>query len=124
MDIKILKRSEGGNIVDISFVFENVTVDVKSDSCIRSALRVSSEFTSESNPIIRHKDKPIANGNFLPSSFFSIELGKDSVTIYGGGYGHGVGMSQYGAVELSKDGKNYKDILNTFYKNITLDKVY
>ena len=31
------------------------------------------------------------------------------------GYGHGVGMSQYGANGMAKEGKNYKEILNHYY---------
>ena len=32
------------------------------------------------------------------------------------GYGHGVGMSQYGANEMAKLGYNYKEILKYYYK--------
>ena len=36
------------------------------------------------------------------------------------GYGHGVGMSQYGANELAKQGKNYRDIINHYYQNVNI----
>ena len=35
--------------------------------------------------------------------------------VYGGGFGHGVGMSQNGAHSMAKAGKTYKDILDFFY---------
>ena len=38
--------------------------------------------------------------------------------IYGGGFGHGSGMSQNGAMEMAKSGKNYKDILKSYYHGI------
>ena len=38
------------------------------------------------------------------------------------GYGHGVGMSQYGANGMAASGKNYTEILNYYYKNIKIQK--
>ena len=57
----------------------------------------------------------------LPSGFIYIENqgtdenGVTAFTIYGGGYGHGAGMSQNGAQGMAKKGKNYKEILKFFY---------
>ena len=39
----------------------------------------------------------------------------------GGGFGHGIGMSQNGANEMAKKGKNYKDILTLFFQDITIE---
>ena len=39
------------------------------------------------------------------------------------GYGHGVGMSQYGANKLAQDGKNYEEILKHYYQNINIEKI-
>jgi len=39
------------------------------------------------------------------------------------GYGHGVGMSQYGANEYAKSGKNYEEILKHYYQNINIEKI-
>ncbi|MCD8014708.1 MAG: hypothetical protein LUG99_16360 [Lachnospiraceae bacterium] len=39
----------------------------------------------------------------------------DVVNIYGGGYGHGNGMSQYGAAQMAADGADYTDILEYYY---------
>jgi len=121
-DIKVLKRSDGGNVIEISFLFDNATVNLKEDSNIRSALRFSNDYTNEAIAVIRYKDKPLNNNSYLPSSFFAVDKTSDKFIIYGGGYGHGVGMSQYGAISLSKSGKNYIDILNTYYKGITIEK--
>ena len=38
------------------------------------------------------------------------------------GYGHGVGMSQYGALGMAKEGYSYKDILSHYYQNTTIKK--
>lgn len=42
----------------------------------------------------------------------------NSITIVGKGFGHGVGMSQYGAKAMAESGKNYIDILKYYYKGI------
>jgi SpoIID/LytB domain protein len=49
---------------------------------------------------------------------YSSGSGIKSLTIYGGGYGHGAGMSQYGVIGLVRQGKNFEEILNVFYKNV------
>ena len=43
-----------------------------------------------------------------------------SITLKGTGYGHGVGLSQYGAIEMAKAGKNYKAILSFYYPGTEL----
>ena len=39
------------------------------------------------------------------------------------GYGHGVGMSHWGANIMAKEGKNYKDILKHYYSGVNIEKV-
>jgi SpoIID/LytB domain protein len=124
LDMKVLERSEGGNIIKMAFYFENATVEVSGDYNVRSAIRCSQEFAGVPIALVRYKSTSLTNLNFLPSSFFSFEKAEDKFIIYGGGYGHGVGMSQYGAMELGKQGMDYKNILNTFYKDITLSNLY
>ena len=52
----------------------------------------------------------------LRSTFFTIEKSDNSVIIYNKGYGHGVGMSQYGAEAMAENGYNYQDILKHYYQ--------
>jgi len=59
----------------------------------------------------------------LRSADFDITKENDKIKITTKGYGHGVGMSQYGANEMAKQGNNYKKILNHYYTNITFSKV-
>lgn len=56
----------------------------------------------------------------LRSTDFEIKQVGENFNIITRGYGHGVGMSQYGANELAKSGKSYKDILAYYYKNTRL----
>ena len=39
----------------------------------------------------------------------------------GGGYGHGIGMSQNGANEMAKKGKDYIEILSLFFSDVTIE---
>jgi len=58
----------------------------------------------------------------LNSANFSIDF-KDGVHIRCIGYGHGVGMSQWGANYMGKNGKNYKNILSHYYEGTSLENV-
>lgn len=58
----------------------------------------------------------------LKSTDFDIQY-NDNVTITTKGYGHGVGMSQYGANYLAKNGKTYEEILKYYYQNINISKI-
>lgn len=120
--IEVLQRSEGGNLLEISFIFDNAIVNLKKDSHIRRAFSNSSNLAKID--ILQHTGKTLEKWSTLPSSFFSIEEVDNTFTIYGGGYGHGVGMSQYGAMYLSQNNMNYRNILNIYYKDIQIDYIY
>lgn len=55
----------------------------------------------------------------LRSTDFDIKL-KDNIEITTRGYGHGVGMSQYGANYLANNNYTYKDIIKYYYKNVEI----
>lgn len=56
----------------------------------------------------------------LKSAFFDMKSQGDSLIIEGKGYGHGVGLSQEGAMEMSRQGYFYKDILRYYFHNIRI----
>ena len=58
----------------------------------------------------------------LRSTDFEIKKDIDGVNIVTKGYGHGVGMSQYGANEMAKQGFTYTDILNHYYEGVSISK--
>lgn len=59
----------------------------------------------------------------LKSTFIeSIDVDDYSVTFKGKGYGHGVGLSQEGAIILANQGKTYKDIINFYFTDINFKK--
>lgn len=59
----------------------------------------------------------------LRSTDFTLNIKEDEIDITTKGYGHGVGMSQYGANGMAKDGYTYEEILNHYYKNIEIKKI-
>lgn len=58
----------------------------------------------------------------LRSADFDISISDNNVNITTRGYGHGVGMSQYGANGMANAGYGYKDILSHYYPGTTLTK--
>ena len=59
----------------------------------------------------------------LRSTDFNITVSLNEVIVTTYGYGHGVGMSQYGANGMAKDGYNYKEILKHYYTGVEISKI-
>ena len=60
----------------------------------------------------------------LKSTMFDIVISGDEVVIKGYGWGHGIGLSQYGAQAFAEKGHTYEDILVHYYKGTTLKRLY
>ncbi len=58
----------------------------------------------------------------LRSNYFDIVQNQNNITITTKGFGHGVGMSQYGANGMAKEGYKYDQILKHYYKNTEIKK--
>ena len=56
----------------------------------------------------------------LRSACFTVAADSESVTFRVTGYGHGVGMSQYGANQLAREGKTWQEILEWYYTGATV----
>ena len=56
----------------------------------------------------------------LRSPSFTVEVSGDTLTFHVTGYGHGVGMSQYGANTMAQQGKTYLEILEWYYTGVTV----
>jgi SpoIID/LytB domain len=131
-DIKVTKRGQGGNIMELTIWGTKGTYKVIKELNVRYVLRPRKSDTGSDNDILikRIKGDDLKNNSLLPSAFMVLDIARDnanaikSVTFYGGGYGHGVGMSQYGAGYLSSKGYTFDKILNIYYKGINLEKEY
>lgn len=66
------------------------------------------------------KIKNIREDLGLRSSFFNMRLEGDNIIFEGRGYGHGIGLSQEGAIEMARKGFSYMDILNFYYYEVQI----
>ncbi|WP_053070470.1 SpoIID/LytB domain-containing protein [Alkalihalobacillus pseudalcaliphilus] len=128
VNMYVSERGDGG--VAMSLIIEGTTgtYQILKEYNIRFLIRPRSVDTGgETVTLYRAKQgeseygMPLVDFTILPSGFFSFDIEDDGVTFYGGGYGHGVGMSQFGAYQLGEfNGWEYSSILNTYYPNMTL----
>ena len=80
--------------------------------------------TDKDKSIVLVKDDIRRVLNFIPSNLFTInKLSDDLWLLRGGGFGHGVGLSQSGAIEMAKLGFSYEQILNHYYRDAKLKKI-
>lgn len=112
--LEVTKRGPGDVAVELKATGDKGSVTVATENKIRRALSGDYEVTKQDGT-------KAACGKLLPSAFFTIERSGESYLIRGRGFGHGIGMSQNGANEMAKQGKDYKEILSLFYKDITIE---
>ena len=122
-DIYIEKRGAGGVADELVLEAEGGSYKVISEHNIRYVLN------DGETKIVRQDGSSVASPTILPSGFFIITAGKEKGTVVGytlngGGFGHGVGMSQNGAKSMAKDGYTAEDILGFFYEGCTLETIY
>jgi SpoIID/LytB domain protein len=81
--------------------------------------------TNEANKsIVLFKDDIRRVLSFIPSNLFTINKLRDDLWLLrGGGFGHGVGLSQAGAIEMAELGFSYEQILNHYYRDAKLKKI-
>lgn len=116
--IEIAKRGAGGIAQELNIETEKATYKILSEYNIRYIL-------CDRKSAVRKQDgSETVPGTLLPSGFFVLDAvsgtGKDGenvvgYTLTGGGYGHGVGMSQNGAKAMGAQGADYGQILSMFY---------
>ena len=59
----------------------------------------------------------------LSSTNFEVGTTEDTITFSCTGYGHGVGMSQYGAKAMAEDGQSWEDILLHYYSGTKIERI-
>ncbi len=60
----------------------------------------------------------------LPSAMFVVDRDGDALVLHGGGWGHGAGMCQWGAVGRAEAGQPYRDILRAYYSGAEVVRIY
>jgi stage II sporulation protein D len=112
LEVNVVERSSSGRALRVEFVTDSGTFAETKDR-IRSALKFIASTGAQTS---------------LYSTLFFIEPVTDRRTkeltgfeAWGGGWGHGVGMSQTGAVGMAERGDTYEEILKHYYRGITLE---
>lgn len=121
-DMEIIRRAAGGSARTLVISTDQGELQVEGEYEIRYVLNQEGE-------VIRQDDSAYILSTILPSAYFVMDLqkGKKGITGYtlsGGGFGHGVGMSQNAAKAMAQCGRTYEEILAMFYWNCQLAKKY
>lgn len=98
-DISIISFTPTGRVALLKFITDDSDIEIKA---------------TDLRKLLGYRE--------LPSTLFSLTIEGGDVIFTGGGYGHGVGLSQWGALELANEGKNYKTILAYYYPGTVLKK--
>ena len=112
--LSIAKRSNSGIILHLKMEYEKGSVLVANEYNVRAILGAGVT------------DLTLSDGSkrdfaLLPSAYTTLTpLENGTYSMTGGGYGHGIGMSQNGAQAMALTGKSFEEILTFFYKDIEL----
>ncbi len=116
-EISVGERGSGGGIRVLRISYEKGTVHLLTEYNIRYVLGAAAgKVTDNQGENIDMK--------LLPSAYFTLTPIEQGYLLQGGGYGHGIGMSQNGSNGMAKAGMNYMEILMKFYQGITIENIY
>lgn len=105
--IVVNKRGDSGKIIELEIQTTQGNYTVQKELVIRR--------------LFKHEGKALPSANVVFEQIYDEDGNLNSIKAYGGGFGHGVGMSQYGAGFMAKElGKTYDEILKHYYSDITL----
>ncbi len=120
-----IERLKNANLVGPGFdIIEKVLIVSRFESGRVNELRIdlADSHTGDATSValqgnnIRSIIRTANNKSILKSIWFDIKLDENkNVTITGKGYGHGVGLCQWGAIGQSRAGKSYKEILSHYF---------
>ncbi len=122
VDVEIKSRGEGGNIMEMIIKGTSATISVSAEYNVRTLISPVQKVSGKSSIAVKLKDgNEVENYVIMPSAFYTFDKSYDesgkikSITFYGGGNGHGVGMSQSGVKGMLDLGYNVSQILNHYY---------
>lgn len=115
--IEVTKRGASGIIEEMVIQGTAETILVKGQSNARALL------SPEQVTIQKQDGSTVEGWTTLPSAYFYID-DTNGYTLYGGGFGHGVGLSQNGANDMAKLGYHASDIITHYYTAVELKDMY
>lgn len=120
--VDVIERLAGGSVNQV------VITGIKGTYLVEGEMNARKFFGDGSIEWTNNREKKFSM-NSLPSGFFSFHPVYEKNTlkgyeILGGGYGHGLGMSQNGAYQMTRENYTYEEILKFFYNGIEITKIY
>lgn len=114
----VLERSASGAVLRLQILFSKGEVQLANENYIRQVLGLWMN-------LLQYKDGSSTDaGNMLPSAYFYVQPIKEGIVLFGGGLGHGIGMSQYGADGMATEGASMQEILMYYYRDVELCQLY
>lgn len=112
--LQIAERGDSGIVTKVIVSGPDGSQQICTENRIRRELGTYMTLLTDQN------EKVQTGMTMLPSAWFTIEEAGGRYFLYGGGYGHGIGMSQYGANGMAKEGLSYEQILRYYFPGIIL----
>lgn len=121
-DIQCLKRKEGGVMDELLISTDQGIYKVISEYNIRYVL-------NQKGDVVRQDGSTSQSNSLLPSAYMIIDVVKSEenvigYTLIGGGYGHGVGMSQNGAKAMGLMDMDCERILGFYFGDCQTENIY
>lgn len=116
--ISVKQRNQAGYVTALELNYANTTEVLNNENQIRKVL---GQYLAE---VVLQNEQVRTDLSMVPSACFevlSIENGE--ILLRGGGFGHGIGMSQYGAKGMAESGHTYKEIIDYYYENVVVKKL-
>ena len=119
MTVEAVKKNESGAVISLQVTTEKESYEINQEYAIRKFLSPGGMHDHRKR---RHKDR---GRNPFAECLFHIETEeRRGLEITGGGYGHGVGMSQNGADKMAEQGYTWEEILEYFFNQVRIETVY
>jgi stage II sporulation protein D len=101
-NILVLSKTNHGRIKNLQIVGNKNTVEISGETLRRI----------------------LGYNNLKSTKIYKIEVKDNKIFFYGKGWGHGVGLCQWGANELTKQGKSFKEVIEYYYPKTKIKKLY
>ncbi|GAG22315.1 unnamed protein product [marine sediment metagenome] len=104
-DILVVKRNPAGYVHSVKITGTGGSITIEKEHRIRRLLGIG----------------PLRSNLFWVDTKYNEKGFPEEFTIYGGGWGHGVGLCQSGSAGMAKRGFSYKEILEHYYQGTVIE---
>ena len=118
VSVEVHERSSSGMVLALLIEGTKETILVEGQANVRNLI------TPVNQNIVKQDDSVVTGWSSLPSAFYYITERDGGFIIYGGGFGHGAGLSQNGANALAAKGYNYTYIIRHYFSSSDFEMIY